>query len=61
MNVPNRLTVHLKIYVMCILSQLKSPAEGKGYHSSMLAWRIPWKKAPSGLQSMGSRKLDTTE
>ena len=22
-------------------------------HSSILAWRIPWKEEPSGLQSMG--------
>ena len=31
-------------------------------HSSVLAWRIPWTKAPGGLQSMGSqRESDTTE
>ena len=26
-------------------------------HSSTLAWRIPWTEEPSGLQSMGSRRL----
>jgi len=26
--------------------------EGKATHSSILAWRIPWTKEPSGLQSM---------
>ena len=26
-------------------------------HSSILAWRIPWTKEPSGLQSMGSQRL----
>ena len=26
-------------------------------HSSTLAWRIPWTKEPSGLQSMGSTQL----
>ena len=30
--------------------------KGKAIHSSILAWRIPWT-----IQSMGSRKLDTTE
>ena len=30
-------------------------------HSSILAWRIPWTEEPGGLQSMGSRELDTTE
>ena len=29
-------------------------------HSSMLAWRIPWTKEPSRLQSMCLEKLDTT-
>ena len=26
-------------------------------HSSTLAWRIPWAEEPSGLQSMGSRRV----
>ena len=30
-------------------------------HSSTLAWKIPWTKEPSRLQSMGSLELDTTE
>ena len=29
-------------------------------HSSILAWRIPWKEEPGRLQSMGSQELDTT-
>ena len=29
-------------------------------HSSILAWRIPWREKPGGLQSMRS-ELDTTE
>ena len=29
-------------------------------HSSTLAWRIPWREEPGGLQSMGSQELDTT-
>ena len=30
-------------------------------HSSFLAWEIPWTEEPSGLQSMGSQKSDTTQ
>ena len=30
-------------------------------HASILAWRIPWKEEPGGLQSMGVAELDTTE
>ena len=29
-------------------------------HSSIVAWKIPWTEEPSGLQSMGLQKLDTT-
>ena len=32
-----------------------------GTHSSILAWRVPRTEEPGGLQSMGHRKLDTTE
>ena len=27
-------------------------------HSSILAWRIPWKEEPGGLQSPGSQRVD---
>ena len=30
-------------------------------HSSILAWGIPWREDPGGLQLMGSQELDTTE
>ena len=30
-------------------------------HSSTLAWKIPWTKEPSRLQSMGRYQSDTTE
>ena len=30
-------------------------------HSSTLAWKIPWAEKPGRLQSMGSRRSDTTE
>ena len=29
--------------------------------SSILAWEIPWKGKPGGLQSMGSQESDTTD
>ena len=31
--------------------------KGMATHSSLLAWRIPWKKELSGLQSMGSQRV----
>ena len=30
-------------------------------HTITLAWNIPWMEEPGGLQSMGSRRVDTTE
>ena len=29
-------------------------------HSSILAWEIPWKEEPDGLQSMGSQESNAT-
>ena len=29
-------------------------------HSSILAWKIPWREGPCGLQSMGSQESDMT-
>ena len=34
----------------------RSPGEGNGNHSSILAWEIPGTEEPGGLQSMGSLK-----
>ena len=31
--------------------------KGKANHSSFLAWRIPWRKEPGGLQPMGSQRI----
>ena len=40
----------------------KDPLEkGMATHSSTPAWNIPWTEAPDGLQSTGSKELDTTE
>ena len=33
--------------------------EGMATHSSILAWRIPWKEEPVGLQSAGLQKGQT--
>ena len=30
----------------------RSPGEGNGNHSSILAWKIPWTEEPGGLESM---------
>ena len=36
----------------------EDPLEKKmGTHSSILAWRIPWREEPGGLQSMGSQRI----
>ena len=33
-----------------------SSEEGMATHFSILAWRIPWKEGPGGLQSIGSQR-----
>ena len=35
--------------------------EGMATHSSIPAWRIPWREEPGGLQSMGRTESDMTE
>ena len=35
------------------------PGEGNATCSSILAWEIPWREKPSGLQSMESQKCQT--
>ena len=45
-----------------LVQSLEDPLEKvMATHSSILVWRIPWTEEPGGLQSMGSRELDTTE
>ena len=34
----------------------RSPGEGMATHSSILAWEIPWREEPGGLQSMGLQR-----
>ena len=36
----------------------RSPGEGNGNHSGILAWEIPWTEEPRRLQSMGLQELD---
>ena len=31
--------------------------EGLATHSSILAWRIPWREEPGGLQSLGTHRV----
>ena len=31
--------------------------EGMATHSSILAWRIPWREEPGSIQSMGSQRV----
>ena len=35
----------------------RSPGEGNGNRSSILAWRILWTGEPGGLQSMGLQRV----
>ena len=35
----------------------RSPGDGNGDHSSILAWRNPWTEEPGRLQSVGSHRV----
>ena len=35
--------------------------EGMATHSSVLAWRIPWRRSLVGYSPWGRKELDTTE
>ena len=35
--------------------------EAMATHSSIFAWKIPWRVEPGGLQSMGCKELDVAE
>ena len=37
-----------------------SPEKEIAIHFNILAWEIPWKKKPGGLQSVGSQKSRIT-
>ena len=43
------------------LGQEDALERGMATHSSTLACRIPWTEEPEELQSMGSKRVDTTE
>ena len=43
--------------LVCSLGQEDPLEEGMAAHSSVLAWRIPWREEPDGLQSMGSQRV----
>ena len=40
-----------------IPSLRRSPEEGNGNHSSILAWETPWTEEPGRLQSMGPQRV----
>ena len=44
-----------------ILESERYPGEGKGYHSSLLAWRIPWTEEPAGYNPWGCKQSDMPE
>ena len=33
------------------------PEKGKATHSSILAWKMPWREEPGKLQSMGLQRV----
>ena len=35
----------------------RSPGEGNGNPSSIIAWKIPWTEDPGGLQSMRQQRV----
>ena len=39
------------------LGQEDPPEKGMATHSSILAWRNPWREEPGGLQSVGSQRV----
>ena len=42
-------------------TQLPSPGQGMGTHSSLLAWKSPWIEEPGRLSPWGCKESDTTE
>ena len=40
-----------------ILGSRRSPGEGNGSYSRILAWRIPWTEEPAGPQSKGLQRV----
>ena len=43
----------MQVTLVRSLNQEGSLEEGMTIHSSILAWKIPWKEKPGGLQSVG--------
>ena len=43
--------------ILGLILDWEGPLEkGMATHASILAWRIPWREEPGGLQSMGSQR-----
>ena len=45
----------LEMQEIQILGLKRSPGEEMASHSSILAWKIPWREEPGGLELMGSQ------
>ena len=45
----------------CITLFIDPLEEEMATHSSILAWRIPWKEEPGGLWSIGFKELNMTK
>ena len=43
--------------IQVLLLTIQWLEKAMAHHSSTLAWKIPWAEEPSGLQSMGSRRV----
>ena len=51
------------------MREMQTPSQGRedslekgmATYSSILAWKIPWTEEPSGLQSIGSQRINMTE
>ena len=48
---------HMLIYGISIKLEVESLEKGMATHYSTLAWRIPWREEPSGLQSRGLQRV----
>ena len=49
-------SLHLFLFYFTHVKNIKLE-KAMATHSITLAWRIPWREEPGGLQSMGSRRV----
>ena len=46
-----------EMWVQSLGHKISALEEGMATHTSILAWRIPWKEEPGGLQSIESQRI----